>query len=93
MKKPDPMSTVTGRDQERRRLARILEARLNGTLNLLLAQANAYRAALSCPTSHARNAIDTLAGMAARALTDLQDLVDELAPTALDDLGLVDALA
>ena len=80
------------REEERRRLARLLEKRLGRPLNLLLEQANAYHAALPPAAAQARPAVRTLAAMAGRALTDLYDLEADLAPTDLDDLGLCPAL-
>ncbi len=88
MKEPkmsEPFPTVV-REKERRRLARLLDEGLSQSLNLLLAQANAYG------TAQTRQAAHTLAGMAARALDDLRDLVVDLAPDDLDDLGLDSAL-
>ena len=89
----DSSSTFTGiREQERRRLARLLEKRLGQPLNLLLEQANAYHAALPPAAAQARPAVRTLAAMAGRALADLHDLEADLAPTDLYDLGLCPAL-
>jgi len=80
------------REEERRRLARLLEQRLGQSLNVLLAQANAYHAALSRSPGHARQATRTLAEVAARALADLRDLMADLNPSDIDDLGLGPAL-
>jgi signal transduction histidine kinase/DNA-binding CsgD family transcriptional regulator len=74
------------REKERRRLARLLDEGVSQSLNLLLAQANAYGAAQT------RQAARTLAGMAARALEDLRDLIADLDPDDLQDLGLGPAL-
>jgi signal transduction histidine kinase len=92
MKEPSLTLPVAVREEERRRLARLLEERLGQSLNLLLAQANAYHAALSSSTMQARKATHTLAGMIGRALTDLRDLAADLAPNDLYDLGLDAAL-
>lgn len=88
-----PAIPPSPREQERRRLARHLQARL-GSLNLLLAQANAYRAALAQAAGPAQafGGMEALAAMAAHALNDLQDMVVDLAPTDLDDLSLPAAL-
>jgi signal transduction histidine kinase/DNA-binding CsgD family transcriptional regulator len=86
------LSPFAVREEERRRLARLLEERLAQPLNLLLAQANAYHAALSPSDAQARQATRTLATMAARALADLHDLVAGLNPSDLHDLGLGAAL-
>jgi signal transduction histidine kinase/DNA-binding CsgD family transcriptional regulator len=84
--------SVTVREEERQRLVRRLEKRLGGSLNLLLAQAKAYRAAPSPSTAQARKAAQALTGMTARALTELQDLLADLNPSDLYDLGLGAAL-
>jgi signal transduction histidine kinase/DNA-binding CsgD family transcriptional regulator len=89
MREPSSTPPITVREAEQRRLARLLEDRLGRSLNLLLAQANAYRAALPpSPVQVTR----TLADLAARALTDLRDLVADLDPGELGDLGLIPAL-
>ena len=77
------------REEERRRLARLLEKGLSQSLNLLLAQASVYHAALSPSVAQA---IRTLTTMAAQAQTDLHDLLAALHPTTLHDLGLGAAL-
>jgi signal transduction histidine kinase/DNA-binding CsgD family transcriptional regulator len=92
MKKPSPILAVTIREEERGRLARLLEKRLGSSLNLFLAQAKAYHTAFSPSTTQTRQAIHTLVGMAARTLIDLNDLVAELNPRDLNDLGLGPAL-
>ena len=46
MKTVPPTSPLAAREEERRRLERVLEGKLGQSLNLLLAQANAYHAAL-----------------------------------------------
>ncbi|MCP4539792.1 MAG: hypothetical protein GY832_21855 [Chloroflexi bacterium] len=83
MKKP---FATTVREKERRRLARLLDEGVSQSLNLLLAQANAYG------TVQTQQAARTLAGMIARALEDLYDLVADLHPSDLYDLGLGPAL-
>jgi two-component system NarL family sensor kinase len=79
------------REDERRRLARSLEDGLGQRLSLLVAQARTYQVALSSP-AQARQATRTLATMAAHALDDLHDLVADLRPSDLYDLGLGPAL-
>ena len=79
------------REDERRHLARSLDERLGQRLNLLVAQAGAYQVALSSP-AQARQAMRTLTSVAAYALDDLHDLVADLSPSDLYDLGLGPAL-
>jgi signal transduction histidine kinase/DNA-binding CsgD family transcriptional regulator len=89
-------SSLATREEERRRLARLLEERLGSALSLLLAQANAYQAALSSSAVQTRQTTQTLAAMAARSLAELHDLIAGLYPSDLQDLGLdaaLDALA
>jgi len=85
MENPSPTLSVAVREEERRRLARLLEERLGRSLGSLVEQANVYRAAQPAQT---RRAVETLARMAGRALTDLHALVSELGSSDLDDLGL-----
>jgi signal transduction histidine kinase/DNA-binding CsgD family transcriptional regulator len=85
-------STWAAREEERRRLAQMLRGRLGQSLNLLLAQANAYQVALSPSAGPGYGAARTLAEMTARALADLHDLAADLDPGDLDDLGLLVAL-
>jgi signal transduction histidine kinase/DNA-binding CsgD family transcriptional regulator len=92
MEKTSLTSPMVIREEERRRLARLLEEGLGQSLNLLLAQANAYHAALAPPSTQTRQAIHTLTTMAGQALTTLQDLVADLNPGDLQDLGLDAAL-
>jgi len=92
MNKPSPTLATAIREEERRRLVRLLQERLGASLNLLLAQANAYHAALSPLSPQARKATQALAAMSARALYDLHDLAADLHPGDLYDLGLVAAL-
>lgn len=85
MEKPSPTLSVAVREEERRRLARLLEERLGRSLSSLVEQANVYRAA---QPAQARRAIETLVRMASRALTDLHALMSDLGSRDLDDLGL-----
>jgi signal transduction histidine kinase/DNA-binding CsgD family transcriptional regulator len=79
------------RDQERQRLIQLLEERLAGSLNLILAQSTAFRSAYVRSAAQA-HAFDTLIGMAARAQGDFRDLVADLDLGVVDDLGLGGAL-
>lgn len=75
------------RERERERLSRLLNAWLEPSLDMLLAQIDAYQAAGAAPA-----ALNTLSAMASRALADLRDMVADLTPGDLHDLGLVPAL-
>lgn len=85
-------SALIVREDERIRLARQLEMRLGRSLNFLSAQANTYQAVQFTSVAQARQALRTLAEVAARTLTDFQDLTMELSPSDLRDLGLNSAL-
>jgi signal transduction histidine kinase/DNA-binding CsgD family transcriptional regulator len=79
------------REDERRRLARVLEERLGQRLGLLVAQVGAYQSALSSP-ARVGQAMRTLSAVGADALDGLHDLVSDLSPSDLADLGLGPAL-
>ena len=92
MKEPPLTLSIAVREAEQRRLARLLEDRLDRSLSLLLAQTHAWSAALVPSSARASEATHTLSQMIARALTNLRDLTADLAPEDLDDLGLAPAL-
>ncbi len=83
----DAQSPLNLREQERARLARLLNAWLEPSLALLAEQIDAYQNAGATAT-----ALNTLSDMAGRALADLRDVVADLAPGDLHDLGLGPAL-
>jgi signal transduction histidine kinase/DNA-binding CsgD family transcriptional regulator len=89
MAEPSPTLSVVIREEERRHFARLLEKRMGRSLSALVEQANAYRAAQPV---QARRALEALARMASRALTDLYALVSDMGSGDLDDLGLGAAL-
>jgi two-component system sensor histidine kinase UhpB len=83
-------STLAGQEAERKRLARELHDEISQTLTALLLQLG--RAARDAPPQLE----DQLAGaqQGARAsLEEVQRIIHELRPEALDDLGLASALA
>ncbi len=80
------------REHERRRLARLLKGGPEQSLNLLLAQASAYHTALPPAAAQARQALHTLVTMTAHSLAELRDLIADLDPRELSDLGLGPAL-
>jgi signal transduction histidine kinase/DNA-binding CsgD family transcriptional regulator len=92
MQELSPAACITIREQERSRTARLVAGELSASLQLLLAQANAYDAATFSASAQAREAIRVLVGMAGRAWTDLQDFVRDLEPSDLFDVGLAAAL-
>jgi signal transduction histidine kinase len=92
MKEPPLTLSIAVREAEQRRLARLLEDGLDRSLSLLLAQAHAWSAALAPSSARAAEAAHPLSRTIACALTDLRDLVADLAPEDLDDLGLTPAL-
>ncbi|MBN2004640.1 MAG: hypothetical protein JXA21_14890 [Anaerolineae bacterium] len=83
----DAPSPLNARERERERLARLLNAWLEPSLNMLLAQIGAYQNAGAAPAT-----LNTLSEMASRALADLRDITDDLSPGDLHDLGLVPAI-
>lgn len=89
MEEPSPTLSVAIREEERRRFARLLQERLGRSLSVLVEQANVYRAA---QPAQIRRAVETLARMASRALTDFYALVSDMGSSDLNDLGLGAAL-
>jgi signal transduction histidine kinase/DNA-binding CsgD family transcriptional regulator len=83
---------VPARDQERQRLVRALERRLEGRLRLLREQANAYRAAQRLSSVQAGQAIAVLSRMADQLWNEYRDLSAELWSDGLDKAGLLSAL-
>jgi signal transduction histidine kinase/DNA-binding CsgD family transcriptional regulator len=77
------------REQERQRMARLLEARLGVSLRLLHEQANAYQMS---DRANSYPALQVLAGMTGRLLANFNDLAADLDPVDLFDLGLRSAL-
>jgi signal transduction histidine kinase len=83
--------TAAAVEAERRRLAGLLQTNVIESLNLLLAQANAYEQTLSAnPT--ARMAVSVLASLARQIVQEVRDLEANLHPTILEALGLEPAL-
>lgn len=88
----DDRPDLTARDEERRRLARQLEDGLGQVLALLVEQIGAYRGARTFSAGQAGRALETLSGMAWRALGQARDVVSDLRAGDLLDLGLAGAL-
>jgi signal transduction histidine kinase/DNA-binding CsgD family transcriptional regulator len=87
-----PTVDLPVRDQERQRLARALERRLDGRLRLLREQANAYRSVRQMSSAQASQAMEVLSQMAAQLWNALRDLSDDLKMDGLCDVGLIAAL-
>jgi serine/threonine protein kinase/DNA-binding CsgD family transcriptional regulator len=83
--------TVEAIEAERRRLAQLLQTEVVASLDLLLAQINAYEQLLGA-NPNARMAISVLASLARQSIQATRDLGDNLHPTILETLGLEPAL-
>jgi glucose-6-phosphate-specific signal transduction histidine kinase len=83
--------TIVRLEAERRRVAGELEQSLGSSLSLLLAQAGMYEQSLANnPT--ARMAVAVLASLARQSLQQLRDIIANLNPAILNDLGLEAAI-
>jgi serine/threonine protein kinase/DNA-binding NarL/FixJ family response regulator len=78
-------------EAERRRLAGLLQSEVIESLNLLLAQANAYEMSLGGPPQ-TRLALSVLTSLTRQTVQQALDLAANLHPTTLDALGLEPAL-
>jgi DNA-binding CsgD family transcriptional regulator len=78
-------------ENERRRLAGLLQSEVVESLNLLLSQANIYEQTLSA-NPMARMAVSILTSLARQTLQQARDLGDHLFPAMLETLGLEPAL-
>ena len=83
---------VTAREEERRRLRRDLHDGLGPQLASLTLTIAAARELLHHDVQAADNLLQELASHAQSAITDIRQIVYDLRPPALDDLGLVLAL-
>ena len=92
MKEIVSISPVSLREEERRRMASLLEKRLGQALRLLLEQANVYKISLAPGGMSSYQAVQILAGMVGRVLAEFNDLSADLDPIDLYDLGLRPAL-
>lgn len=83
--------TVEAVEAERHRLAQLLQSNVVESLNLLLAQVNAYEQTLGANPA-ARMALSVLASLARQLIQEVRDLSDNLHPAILETLGLEPAL-
>lgn len=86
------ISQVSLREEERRRMASLLEKRLGQPLKLLQEQVNVYQTSLAPGGMSSYQAVHILAGMVGRVLAEFNDLSADLDPIDLYDLGLRPAL-
>ncbi|GGV23863.1 sensor histidine kinase [Streptomyces spectabilis] len=84
---------VSAREEERRRLRRDLHDGLGPTLTGLAFTADAARNLVRSDPATAELLLDQLRGHASGAIDEIRRLVEGLRPPALDELGLVAALA
>ncbi len=83
---------ITAQEDERRRVARELHDELGQTLSGLGYQAQAIEQLIVKQPQRAQEQSRQIHAAARDALNDMYDLIFELRPSALDDLGLVAAL-
>jgi signal transduction histidine kinase/DNA-binding CsgD family transcriptional regulator len=86
------MDTTSVREEERRRMARLLKERLGRSLAVLVEQTNAYRAARTLSAAQAIRALESVAQMVGRAQGDLEDVMAGLDAAEVRDLGLCESL-
>jgi two-component system, NarL family, sensor kinase len=84
---------VAAREEERRRLRRDLHDGLGPILTAVTLKADAARSALDTAPDRADGLLGELRGDAKQAIADLRRVVEDLRPTALDELGLLGALS
>ena len=84
---------VAAREEERRRLRRDLHDGLGPVLTAVTLKADAARSALVTAPDRADGLLGELRGDAKQAIADLRRVVEDLRPTALDELGLLGALS
>jgi len=84
--------TVDAQEQERARIARELHDHIGQMLTALAYHAAALDSAMSSGRRASRQTVHDLRELADQTLTDLRQLVTDLRPAQLDDLGLVAAI-
>ena len=86
-------SLLIAREEERRRLSRILHDDLGATLAAQKLKAGGILAALPAGSTEARKQLAGLESDLSASIRRLRELAYELRPPALEDLGLRDAIA
>ena len=86
-----PVDLVAALEEERRRMARLLNERVLEPLNLLLAQASTFEQTLG-GHAPARMALSVVSTLARQVIQQARDLQDNLHPGVLEALGLEPAL-
>lgn len=84
--------SVTAQEEERRRIARELHDEIGQTLTGLAAGLRGVQQWLTTDLDHARLQLRQLEGMTVKAIGELSNLVADLRPSLLDDMGLHAAL-
>jgi two-component system, NarL family, sensor kinase len=84
---------VAAREEERRRLRRDLHDGLGPILTAVTLKADAARSALDTAPNQADELLAELRGDTKRAIGDLRQVVEDLRPAALDELGLLGAIS
>jgi len=83
---------ITAQEDERRRIARGLHDDLGQTLSGLSLRVEVARRLLTVDPERARQQLDDIEQLLADSTHDMYDIILDLRPSALDDLGLAPAL-
>jgi signal transduction histidine kinase len=83
---------VTAREEERRRLRRDLHDKLGPELASMGLKLDAIRSQIRTDPNRAETSLGELKGQTRSAISGIRDLIQNLRPPALDELGLVSAV-